>query len=286
MKLVQALVLAGAALAAACAMAPGTALAAPAPCPANLDALELRAPTYGRAGQSFAAAVRTSRSVPVGEVTLTASREEGDTVTPVTLTGAKTTVVIPTPAVEPEFELTLRWKQGEGTAAACEGTIAYVIPIIPAAATAGTPLAPRFAGRFRVFEHAVNPPRRKVFKPVWRLRPHCRYFACATAVNSSANLRGTFHLLGGGGYELETRYPPTSPCVELKTNRVIQRRGYREVVRVRLEVRKDPLLNQVESFTGTIRIRWEATPRAQAKGCDPNGRYGSLQRVRGRRIEA
>lgn len=285
MKLVQAFVLAGVAVAAACVMAPGIALAAPAPCPADLNALELRAPTYGRAGQSFAAEVLTSGSEPATEVTLIASYREGDVFTSVTLTGAETTVVIPTPAVEPKFKLTLQWKQGEGTAAACEGTIAYAIPVIPAYATAGTPLVPRFIGRFKVFERNVNPPQPGVFKPVWTFRPQCQYFACATAVKSTAHLRGTFHPLGDGDYELETRYPPAASCVVRKTHRVLQRRAYREIIRARLQVKKGPLVNEVESFTGTLRIRWEATPRAQAKGCSKNGGH-ALQRVRGRRIQA
>ncbi|MGN6274977.1 MAG: hypothetical protein ACTHNP_03485 [Solirubrobacterales bacterium] len=285
MRLVRTFVLAGAALAAACAIAPGTTLAAPAPCPTELNALELRAPTYGRASQSFAAEVVTIQSAPVTEVILIASYKEGDAESSVTLTGAETTVVIPTPAVDPKFKLTLQWKQGEGTAAACEGTIAYAIPVIPAYATAGTPLVPRLFGRFKVFEREVTPPRHEVFKLVWSFQPQCQYFACATAVKSSAHLRGTFHPLGNGGYELETRYPPSDSCVHRKPHRLILRRAYRETVRVRLRVKKDPLVNEVESFTGAIHIHWEATPRAQAKGCSRNGGY-ALQRVRGLRIQA
>lgn len=284
MRLFQALVLTGATLA-ACAIASPTAFAAPPPCPANLDALELQAPTYGRAGQSLAAEIFTHGSEPVTEVTLAVSREGDTMVTSVSLTGDKTTVVVPTGNVEPEFELALKWQQGEGTAAACEGTIAYTIPIIPPDATAGNPLASRLAGRFKVSERAISPPEDRVFKATWRFRPRCQYFACATPVKSSARLRGTFHLLGNGDYELRTTYPPRSDCENLKTHRVIQPRGYREVVHIRLQVEEDPLTHQVESFTGTIRIRWEATPRARAKGCSPNG-GGSLERVRGRRIQA
>lgn len=284
MRFLRALVLAGATLAATCAIAPAAAFAAPPPCPANLNALELQAPTYGRAGQSLAAEILRHGSEPVAEVTLTASEQGDSVVTSVSLTGDKTTVVVPTGNVEPEFELALKWKQGEGTVA-CEGTIAYTIPIIPPDATAGDPLASRLAGRFKVSERAISPPEDAVFKATWRFRPRCQYFACATPVKSSAHLRGTFHLLRNGDYELQTKYPPSSTCENFKTHRVIQKRGYREVVRVRLQVEEDPLTHQVESFTGTIRVYWEATPQARAKGCSQISGH-SRQQVRGRRIQS
>lgn len=284
MRYLQVLLAATVSLAAVCAIAPSATIAAPPPCPANLNALELRVPSYGRASQSFAAEIFAKRSERVSDVTIASVHEAEEVVTPVTLTRFKTTVVIPPGPVEPEFELELRWKQDEGTAAACEGAIAYVIPIIPASATAGTPLAPRLVGRFRVIEHSVSPHRRGVTKPVWLLKPRCRYFACTTTVRSSLHLHGTFQLLANGGYELLTAYPPTAACEELATHRIVLRRAYRQVVRVRLEVSKDPLVNQVDSFVGTIHSHYEATPRARAKGCSRNGGR-SVERIQGRRIQ-
>jgi hypothetical protein len=284
MRYLQVLLVAVVSFAAACAIAPAASIAAPPPCPANLNALGLRIPSYGRAGQSLAAEIFANRPERISEVTIASVHEAEEVVTPVAITGRKTTVVIPPNPVEPEFEVELRWKQGEGTAAACEGTVAYVIPIIPANATAGTPLAPRLVGRFRVVEHAVGP-RRGVTKPVWLLKPRCHYFACATTVRSSLSLHGTFQLLANGGYELLTAYRPTLACEELSTHRIVVRRGYRQVVRVRIEVSKSPLANQVDSFVGTIDSHYEATPRARAKGC-PRTAAHSVERIRGRRIQS
>jgi len=284
MRYLQVLLAAMVSLAAACAIAPATTIAATPPCPANLNALELRVPSYGRAGQSLAAEIFANRPERVSDVTIASVREAEEVVTPVTVTRLKTTVVVPPNPVEPEFELELRWKQDEGTAAACEGSISYTIPIIPAGATAGTPLAPRLVGKFRVFERSVNPPRRQVVKPVWRFKPQCRYFACATTVRSSLHLHGTFQLLANGGYELLTVRPPTAACEEVRTHRIVLRRAYREVVQVRIEVTKGPAVNQVDGFVGTINSHYEATRRARARGCRRNAGH-FVERIRGRRIQ-
>ena len=283
MRYLQVLLAAVVSLTAASTIAPSATIAAPPPCPANLNALGLQVPSYGRAGQSLAAEIFANRPERVSDVTIASVHEAEEVVTPVAINRFKTTVVIPPNPVEPEFELELRWKQDEGTAAACEGAIAYVIPIIPANATAGTPLAPRLVGKFRVVEHSVSPTRGGT-KPVWLFKPRCRYFACATTVRSSLYLRGTFQLLANGGYELLTAYPPTAACEELGTHRIVLRRAYRQVVRVRIEVSKSPSANQVDSFVGTINSHYEATPRARAKGCRRNAGH-SVERIRGRRIQ-
>jgi hypothetical protein len=242
------------------------------PCPNSLEALELQTPSYGRANQSLPVEVVASNPERTAGTTLTTLREEGEATTSLDVSRYHTTVVIPTASVEPELNLILTWNQDEGTPGACQGYIAVVIPIIPQFASAGTPLEPRLVGRFRVKEIAVRPPHRKVFKPTWTLQPRCDYFACNTHVKSTLRLRGVFKLLANGEYELLDTRPARYACVERATQRVVLRRAYREVVRIRISVTKEPGVNQVGGFTGKIHTHYEATPRAQRKGCrSPTG---------------
>lgn len=253
------------------------------PCPISLEVLELHTPSYGRASQSLPVEVIASNPERVAGAALTTLSEEGETPIPLDLTRYRTVAVVPTPSVEPEFTLTLSWNQDEGTPGACRGYIAFVIPIIPQFASAGTPLEPRLVGRFRVQEIAIRPPRRKVFQPAWTFRPRCDYFACNTRVKSTLGLRGVFKLLPNGEFELLDTRPPRYSCVERATQQVVQRRAYREVVRVRIHVRKEPGVNQVGGFTGKIYTRYEATPRARSKGCRPIGGY-RIERLVGTRL--
>jgi hypothetical protein len=271
------------AIAGICGLATSSsAIATMSPCPDSLEALELQVPSYGRAGQSLPTAIIASNPQRVAKATLTTLEVEDETNTSLDISRYRTTAVISTPSVEPELTLILTWNQEEGTPAACRGFISYVIPVIPPFARAGTPLEPRLIGRFQVRETSIRPPRRKVVKPTWTFQPRCDYFACATRLRSTLSLRGVFKLLANGEYELLDTRRPRYACVERATQKVVARRAYREVLRVRIRVTKEPGVNQVHSFTGKIYTRYEATSRAQRKGCRPIGGY-SVERVIGTR---
>lgn len=288
-SLTRSLLLGALALVAGVALfAPTIASAAP-PCPTSLAALELFAPEYGRAGSSLEIDVNANLDRQPKDATLEVSSADSETVYPLALTEAITTVVVPAGPIYPDFRLTLRWTQDEGTPTACRGEQVLTVPIVPQWATVGELGYPRLEGRFKMREQVVQPKREPPYRAIWRFTPFCDIGACGTRIKSNLTLRGTFYPGAPGNYtalkETGPRYACRGKYVNRWTGETIRRftirRAYVERASFRIWATKVSADGEILRFAGRTRTHWVPVGRAERIGCPDRG---WVERISGRRF--
>lgn len=278
-----ALLIAGVAL-----FAPAGAAAAP-PCPPSLEALDLSAPEYGRAGSGLEVEIDVNLERQPKAAVLEVSAADSETVYPIALTEPVATVVVPAGPTYLDFQLTLRWTQGEGTPTACRGEQVLAVPIVPQWATVGDLDYPRLEGRFKLREQVVRPKREPPYRAIWRFTPFCDIGACGTRVNSNLRLRAAFYPDYGAGYTALKEYGPKYSCsgkfVNRWTGETIRRfkirRAYVERSRFRIWATKIAENGEILRFGGQTRTHLVPVGRAKRIGCRD---YGWVERVSGRRF--
>lgn len=274
----------GAALAVV-ALLPGTARAALPVCPDDQETVGTFTPDYARQGIGVALRLEVDDPSTISNVVISfALGTKVMNVTPVTLTGPTTRVILAAPPHGQALTVTFAWDQDAGTQAGCAGSDVYQLPLIPAKATAGDPTKPRLTGRFAVVERPLNY-RGTTATPHWRFLPSCDYFACRTTVSSSSLglkvvvnpdrrgvYRGASHPITGGVCKVtRTRVNPSTGQV-IGRPTVVVHNAFRASVLLALKAvrTQDGLGSRI---AGTVTVTADPTPHALHFGCNASVRH-------------
>lgn len=289
-------------LAAVCSIVSASSAQAQAPppppaCPNGEDKLLTYTPGYGQLAKSAVYRIELDEdeydTEVITNVVVTVDRDGGDpSATPVELRGPSTKIILVAPSQGARFTVTFDWDQDAGTAAACHGRDAYVLPLLPARADVGDPFAPRLDGRFRIRGEPYNYRGRR-FHVVWTLQPTCDFFACSTRLRPTFGLRGSFQPRADSEYRLVRKNGIGGTCTVESTPRndatgqFLRRqtetihRAYHREQRVDLRV-LGTSKGAALTITGKITYTYRPTARARGKHCTHVVRY--QDRITGRRL--
>ncbi|HEX7278879.1 MAG TPA: hypothetical protein VF255_04555 [Solirubrobacterales bacterium] len=184
-----------------------------------------------------------------------------------------------------------------GYAPECSGGEAATIPIVPPGGEVGEPSVPRLEGRFRVGIRVMAagiPVADRSDRGVWRLRPRCRYFGCATRLRSSLGLRDTFVTgLSSDRHDYFTirYYGRRGFCSGTIQNRftgeVIRhwkiRRAFKATQETKLRITGETRTGRATAFEGKSVLHIEPIPSARRRGCPD--KY-VVERIKGRLIRS
>ena len=198
-------------LAAGCMLA----AAVPAPaqglpdCPSADEAVTTYPPDYVRVGQSYKLSAEAESYSSVTDLTLSV---DGAAI-PLSKDGVQWSAILAGPAKTGGLDVVFAWNQDEGSGTACRGIDRYQVPVIGAKGKAGKVDYPRISGRYRVRYRNGNIKLAKEDRnAVWRMSPRCRYFGCATRLDSNGGLKATFRTSSGKSYGFDRRAGSGGSC--------------------------------------------------------------------------
>jgi hypothetical protein len=264
----------------------------PPACPDGEDQVTTSTQGYGKPSQTMVLRMETI-SDGITNATVTVTGEDGSSTTiPAELDpyGDPTKIFAVAPASGASFTVTFAWDQGVGTAA-CHGTNAYTLPLVPLDAAVGKPTANRLEGKWRMRYRPIGYAGKRE-RTTWTLKPKCDYFGCDTRMHSTGHLDGVVKLRSDGSYRFEVTDHAVGSCtvtnttVSTITGQVLSRRtikirhAFRPRTRINLRV-KTASNGEALTVTGLYWLRGSPTPRAANAGCRG---YNQYEHVDGRRL--